>query len=140
MNGKVKNIVLAVSLVFNLAVIFFIVRGNVNDSTTQFISFERVQGGATMAQLVTAPLGTQIVFEPPEITLRKGERATLQISYAGEGKQGNWIIQAMYDPSFVSVQTGTHGIVITALELGECVIQTLNGSDFIAIARVRIIQ
>jgi hypothetical protein len=92
----------------------------------------------TAAMIVNAPLAGTVTWNPVEMTLRRGESASLQIASMIEGRQVNWIVQALFDPRIIAVNENPFGILITALAVGECILQTLTNDGIRDIAIIRV--
>ena len=123
-----KTIILSISLFLNVlfiatAILFFgIARNyraftffNLNDEPSSYNAF-----------LISLPAeNTEIVFGTAEFSLRRGARATIQLStILDNGLQANHVIQPLFDRSIVSVEQTGFGISIRALAVGETVLQT----------------
>jgi hypothetical protein len=119
-----------VSLLLNALFIFlFILAGFIKTSTLSFYNMDKAEGkDATFisaAALVSAPLDSEVVFNPIEIKLKRGEKAALQFSVVMEKNQANRLFEILYDRDIIDVAKTGYGFVITALKAGEVSIQTL---------------
>jgi len=136
---KVKTLVLSVSLLFNALAVTLLISA-IAGNTSSF-SFYRMDGGIAAAMIVSVPLSSgSVTFNPVEITLSVGESAFLQIAGAVEGRQVNWIIQALYDRRIISVSQNSGGITITAVNSGECVLQTFTNDGITDVAIIRVAE
>ena len=92
----------------------------------QAFSFYAPEGAFSAAVVASVPSGTGgVTFNAVEIHLKTGERAALQFSAVFDGKQSNYLINALYDRDVVSVTHTGYGARITALKPGVAVMQTL---------------
>jgi hypothetical protein len=139
---KIKTIVLIISLCINaLAVLLFTLIATGTPRNAAQLLFERDELAVTHAMLVSTPKNiSSIAFNSLDITLRKGESATLQFSNVIDGRQTNWVMQALYDHSIIKVEAAQFGIVITALNEGECVMQTITQVGITDIAYIRVVE
>ena len=137
---NVKTIILIISVLGNALSIALVVSA-VTSPRAAFISFSTpAQMSVTAAMVVSVPFDAGYVnFNPVEMTLRVGQSASLQISSVIAGQQANWIIQALYDRSILSISPNPQGITITAIAPGECVIQTLAGDGITDVAFIQVI-
>ena len=138
---KVKTLMLSLSLFGNALAVLFVV--SALTSATANISLYRMEGGISSAMIVSIPLGSEAAtatFGPVEITLRRGESAFLQFASVVEGRQANWIIQALYDHRVIDVSQNPTGITITGIDSGTCLLQTLTNDGIIDIAIIRILE
>jgi len=139
MTIKLKTVILAVSLLCNAAFAAFMTAALKSDNTS--VSFKELKGSIAAAMVVNFPAEPGgVMFNPPEINLKRGMSASVQISSVNEKRQADWVIQPLYDHRLVSVTSTPSGIVITALEKGECVVQAFTGKGFMDIAVVRVIE
>ena len=138
---KIKTVILIISLALNALFAMLAAGALRSKPAVQTLSFFQMEGSIVAAMVVSVPLETGgIVFNPAEIVLRKGESATLQISSVSGGMQANWIIQALYDRSVVSVSPNATGITITAIEIGECPLQTLASEGITDVALIKVVE
>ena len=137
-----KPILLYFSLFFNALFIFFILFSIFRNSSVSSLTFYNAgkanQSTMTAALITNSPAHSPIVYNAVEITLRPGEEAFLQFSGMIGTNQVNWIIEALYDRGVINVQKNAWGIVITAIQPGECVIQTLSNDGIRDFAFVRV--
>ena len=136
---KVKTLLFGLSLLCNALFIGLVINSLTSNAAS--FSFNRMDGGMASAVVVSVPLSSgAVTFNPVEITLRKGESAFLQIASVIDGRQANWIIQVLYDHNLIAVSKNAFGITITAIETGECVMQTLTNHGIIDVAIIRIVE
>jgi len=134
MQINVKSLFLAVSLFLNA--VFILIFALASSSKNSLISVY-ASTGHTAAAVVSTPSGS-VSFGLIEITLAPREKAFLQYSIFSERKQGNLIINALYDPTIVSVKTTSFGIEITALAEGSVLMQVLSNEGIKDIALITV--
>jgi len=93
----------------------------------------------TAAALVTVSSGS-VTFGPFQLSLPRGESAAVQFSAVQGGKQANWLVTALYDHSVIAVDKTSTGILITALEPGSTVMQTVTEDGIQDIAAVTVTE
>ena len=138
MKNIVKTILLTFSLGFNA--LFILVFMLVASSKSSTLSYYRPdKNGMTAAVVVSVPRSRAVVFEPVEITLQKNDQAALQYSVIASGAQANRLITALYDRDLIRVEDTGYGIIITALNEGDTMMQTVTADGIVNIARITII-
>lgn len=141
MRPRIKTITLVISLLLNGLVFLFTVLA-LSRHTASFSFYD--MGGTdhaaytTAAAVVSFPRGGNVLLGPVEITLKRGQSASLQFSAVSQNRQANYLITALYDRGVLKVDQNGFGIVITALEAGETTMQTLSDGGITDIARVRV--
>ena len=137
MNIPVKSIVLGISLAVNaLCVALFALALSAKPASLSYARPDDEYLAAAVLAIV--PPSASVVFNPVELTLKPGERATLQFSFIRDGRQANFLISALYDRDVVAVESSGYGVVITALAQGETLMQTLTADGIKDIALIRI--
>ena len=136
---KFKTILLVVSLLLNALFVWVVT--NALSGETRSLSFYAPEPSMTAAVVASVPPESgSIVFNVVEFTLKRGESASLQFSGLVEGKQANWIVESLYDHRVIHVRKSVYGIIITALEIGETVMQSVTGEGIQDIAFVKVIE
>ncbi|MCL2381223.1 MAG: hypothetical protein FWC64_06470 [Treponema sp.] len=138
MKIQIKTLVLGVSLSLNALSIALVI-GAVSANTAT-LSFYPKEAGITAAVIVSVPPDSTVTFNPVEITMRTGESAFLQIASAIDGRQANWLVQALYDRHVISTSPNASGVTITAVAAGECVMQTLTNDGIMDVAIIRVTE
>jgi len=134
---KIKSVLFVVSLVFNAFFILFLIFA-LTAKTSSFSFFDPGDMYITSAAVVSMPTSGEVVFDLIEITMSPGEISFLQFSYLVAGKQGNMLVNALFDHDIISVAHTGYGIEITALALGSTVIQTLANDGIRNVAKVTV--
>ena len=139
MIAKAKTFLFGLSLLCNALLIGLAV--NALAGNTASLSFYRMDKGMASAVIANVPaMPGAVTFNPVEITLKIGESASLQITSVIEGRQANWIINALYDRSVIAVSRNPFGITITAVGAGESVMQTLANNGIVDVAVIRVVE
>jgi len=133
-----KTITLIISLILNVLGIGLLLFSSSGQTST--LSFYATEDSVTSALVVSIPNERVGTFGTVQITLRKAESASLQLSSVIGGRQANWIVQPLYDHKIVSVSQSSTGIIITALEIGETAVQTLTNDGISDIAIIKVIE
>lgn len=121
------RVVFVISLVFNaLCAMFFSIALSAKNSSLTCYSMHGQS--ITAAAVVNVMDGTEVVFNPVGITMRRGEKASVQFSFLRDKIQTNYAVNAIYDRSIVSVTHTGYGIIITAITEGETILQTVTNS------------
>jgi len=124
MKIKIKSVIFAVSLFFNAAFISLLVLASFSKASR--VSFyDPGEGYFSSAAVVTVPSSAEVVFDLIEISLSLNEKAWIQFSIFSAGKQGNILVNPLYDPQVISVTPTGYGIEITALAAGSTLMQFL---------------
>jgi len=137
-NFNWKNLFLGLSLFFNFIFIILMV-------VSSFIKNTRINCAYTSPNTVTAasivnfPKDGKANFELLELTFKPKQKAVLQYSIISQDqKQSNLLINALYDPSVISVSNTGLGIEILALAEGSTLMQTLTNDGVRNIANVTV--
>jgi len=89
------------------------------------------------AFIISVPAeGSDIVFGPVEITLKKGGEASLQFAVLRDGRQSNMALEPLYDPAVVAIEPSGYGFVIRGINSGEAVLQVFAQGGFRDLARI----
>ena len=137
MKNKIKSVSFIISLLLNGAFILLFVLAARSD-TSHISFFAPSDGYITAAALVSFPKDGSASFELIELALKPRDKAYLQFSFSSDKKQGNLLLNALYDISIISVaQTGC-GIEITALSQGETVMQALTNEGIKNVAIITV--
>ena len=139
MQNKLKQILLAVSLSANgiFALLFVLA----SFSKASYISYyDPGEGYVAAAAVAAVPSGRSAVFDLVEINLKPGEKAFLQFSVSSGKRQGNILVNALYDHGVVSVSHTGYGIEITALAEGSTLMQTLASDGIKDVALVTVAE
>jgi len=94
----------------------------------------------TAAAVASFPRNGEVVFELIEISLNTGDKAFLQFAVVSDRKQGNMLLNTLYDPEIISVSHTGYGIEITALSQGSTLMQTLSNDGIKDVALIRVSQ
>jgi hypothetical protein len=142
-NPKTKTALLLLSAALNavfLAFLFFALTRKT--ASLSFYDMDRDgRSFLTAAALVSFPRNAgEAVFNTLEITLPKGESAALQFSSVLEHRQANWLVSTLYDHAVIEVRESGFGVIITAREPGEALMQAITGEGVRDIARVRVTE
>jgi hypothetical protein len=133
--------VLFISLGVNfLCILFFVLALSQKASSISFYDSRDGIERSTAGTLVSVPLFGQVIFNPVEITLHKGETATMQFSVVLQNRQANYLITAIYDHEIIGTAPTGFGVLITARETGETIMQTLGDNGFRDIALIKVIE
>jgi hypothetical protein len=139
---RLPTVLFAVSIVLNVALLalFALALSSKTASLSYFNLDEQAHSCTTAAAVVSIPGSAAVVFNPVEITLKKNDLAALQFSAVTRRVQSNWLITALYDHAVIAVSQTGYGILITALQEGETVMQTVTGEGVRDIARITVIE
>ena len=139
MQIKIKPILLTVSLLING--IFIVLIALASFSRPSYLSFYIPgEGYLATAAVAVIPSGGSAVFDLVEISLRPGEKAFLQFSVFSGNRQGNLLINAVYDHAVISVSPNGFGIEITALAEGSTLMQALASGGIKDVALVTVAE
>ncbi|GAB6390816.1 MAG: hypothetical protein MdMp014T_0189 [Treponematales bacterium] len=134
-----KTVLLGVSLAVNAAFLALFALSLSGDSGS--LSFERREDSLTAAAVVSVPaLEGKVVFGAVEITLKKGEEASVQFSGLLKGRQANWLLTPLYDHKVVKAEASSYGMTIKALEPGETLMQIIGEDGVRDVALVRVVE
>jgi len=132
---KLKSVLFIASVILN--VLFILILAFSLFSKSSLLSFyDPGDSYITSSAVVSSPLSGQVTFNMIEIYLTPGDKAYLQYSFLFEGKQGNLLLEALYDHGVISVSHTGYGIEITALSPGSTVMQTLTNDGIKNVAEV----
>lgn len=134
---KIKSVLFAVSLVLNAFFILILILASLV-KTAPLSFFNPGNGHVTSAAVVSVPPSAGVVFDLIEISMTPGEKAFLQFSFFAAGKQGNLLINALFDHDVISVTHTGYGIEITALTHGSTVMQTLTNDGIKNVAAITV--
>jgi len=139
MKFKIKSILFGLSLFLNgFFILLFVFASQVKTSNISY--FSPGDGYITAAAVVSFPHNGEAVFQLIEISLNTGEKAFLQFSIVSDRKQGNMLLNALYDPEIISVSHTGYCIEITALSQGSTLMQILSNDGIKDIALIRVSQ
>jgi len=139
MKFKIRSVLFGLSLFLNGFFILMFVFASL--SKTSNISFQSPGDGyITAAAVVSFPRNGEAVFQLIEISLNTGEKAFLQFSVVSDRKQGNMLLNALYDPEIIGVSHTGYCIEITALSRGSTLMQILSNDGIKDIALIRVSQ
>jgi hypothetical protein len=126
------NVFFFLSLFLNIIFIIFLVLAlGKNVSSFAFYDIEK-EGGEYLnaAAVISVPKTGTAVFGPLEITLEKGQKAAVQFSVIAGKNQINIANESVFDHRIISVDKTGYGIIITALETGDTVMQSFFDDGF----------
>jgi hypothetical protein len=124
-------VVLSISLVFNLAIVFFMIF-----NTSSFLSYKKIDNYFSGAQLVSVPKGRRVEFGTVTVSLQEGDVAYLQYSAMLEGDQLNYSNRYLYDGNIIRVEDDAFGVKITAVKEGEALLQVFSNDGFSNVANI----
>ena len=127
------------SLILNGIFIVMLVMASFSKSSSFYFQTPP-DGHTTAAAVVSIPSDGEAVFELITVSLKPGEKVFLQFSFVSSKKQMNLLINSLYDPSVISVFNAAYGIEITALSVGETLMQTLTNDGIKNVALIRVVQ
>jgi len=136
MRIKIRPILFVVSLVVNGIIIFLLVLASF--SNTKNMTFFAPDDHITAAAFVSFPQAGYASFDFIEIGMKPLDTAFLQFSTFSVGKQGNLLLNTLYDPHIISVTQTGYGIEIHALSEGFTLMQTLTNVGIKDIALIRV--
>jgi hypothetical protein len=141
---RIKTVLLAVSSALNVLSVFLLVSALALPGKTASVSFRVPEDGGkpyvAAALVAVFPGESEAVFNPVEITMKKGETAALQFSVVSRGSQANWLFTPLYDHAALAVRPEGFGLLVTALAGGETRLQTLTDAGVRDIAVIRIAE
>jgi len=124
MKINIKSVIFGVSLLFNAVFILLLLLASFTKAS--HVSFyDPDDGYFSSAAVAGVPSSGEVVFSRIDISLSPNEKAYLQFSVFAGGKQGNILINPLYDPQIVSITPTGYGIEITALAAGSTLMQFL---------------
>jgi len=132
-----KTIIFILSLLLNSIIIILIIF-SFSKKKSFIYCFPVDDNYQTAATIISFPKENSAVFDPFEISLKIGQTAKLQYSVISKRNQANFLINAIYDPSIISVSHSAFGIEIKALSKGSTLMQavTIDGVKNIALITV----
>jgi hypothetical protein len=144
MSRRIKRIIFSVSVTVNVLFLVLFALA-LSGRPPEAFSFYQIQDEtepyASSALVVSAPARPDTVsFNPVELTLQPGEQASLQLSALFEGRQANWLLNALYDHDMIRIEKTGFGIVITALVPGVSSLQLVGDSGITDFAVVNVIE
>jgi hypothetical protein len=135
----VKTIVCVVSLALNaLFIALFALAVSSRVSSISFYTMDERYFASAL--VISVPRDTVVVFNMAEIELRAGDQAALQLSAVSNGRQTDWLLNALFDRSILAVENTGFGILITALAPGETTMQFVTVDGVRNIARVTVVE
>jgi hypothetical protein len=135
MKNVIKVILVTLSVLLNAALIlFFVFALSTKSSVITF--YNAGVNMKTAAVVASAPVNSNIILSAPEITMRKGEQASLQFSLFIDGKQSNYKVNTVYDHSLISTTETGYGVLIAALEKGETIMQAITSEGVTDVAKI----
>jgi hypothetical protein len=143
-----KTVLVIASLLVNALFLFVTVSAFTGTTAQAQISFYDMRNAGdgttrytTAAAVVSVPAEAGSVrYGPLELSLLKGEKAALQFSAVTGKKQANRLIAPLCDRKIVRIDETGFGMVITALEAGTTVLQTLAEQGIIDIAVITVTE
>jgi hypothetical protein len=133
-----KTIALVVSVALNALFIAFVAAA-LSSHSAALSFYDMGPSHTTAALVVTFPSGSSgAVFGPVHLRLKKGEQAAIQFSAYTQKKQANYLINALYDRGILRHENTGYGVIVTALEAGETVMQTLGGEGIDDLAAITV--
>jgi len=133
-----KQIVFALSLFLNVIIIALLVFSS-SRKKSNVSCFPIDDDSLIAASVISFPKEGSAVFDSFELSLKPGQTARLQYSIVSSDRgQANFIINAIYDPSVISVSNDGFGVEIKALSEGRTLMQslTIDGVKNIALITV----
>jgi len=138
MKFNVKSFIFAVSLFFNLIITALMVFSSFQKNSKIICSYAD-ENSITAASVVTFPKDGRANFDNLELSLKPGQKAILQYAVVFPAqKQANLLINALYDPSVISVRNTGLGVEILALAEGSTLMQALTNDGVKNIANVTV--
>jgi hypothetical protein len=137
-----KKTLVAVSFILNGVFILLLLSLLILKRPAAVSFFDPGEAGySTGACIVSVPAeGADLVFGPPEFSLRAGGRAYVQFSVLSGGRQLNLAFEAICDRSVVSAEASGYGLIVTALRPGETALQVFAASGVRDIAIIRVLE
>jgi len=139
METKIKSGFFVLSLTLNGIFIATLIAASFSKSS-RFYYETPPDNFITAAAVVSLPSGDEAVFELVTISLKPGEKAFLQFSFITRNKQGNLLINSLYDPAVISISNASYGVEITALSEGETLMQTITIDGIKNVALIRVVS
>ena len=135
---KLKSILLCFSLMLNICFLTIIIISFF--SKTSIISFFMPEDDNyyTVSAIVSVPDNSFVMFDVIDITLKPDQKAYYQYSVQKNKKQGNILINALYDPEIISVTQTGYGIEIHAIKEGFTLMQTFMNDGIKNIALITV--
>jgi hypothetical protein len=133
----IKTVLFGISLFFNFVFIFLLFMSSLS-KTSQFSYYYPDKGYITAAAVASVPGNASASFGVIEINIKPGETAFIQFSVVSSGKQGNLLVNALYDPDIISVAQTGYGIVITARSEGSTLMQTFTNDGIKNLAHITV--
>lgn len=136
---KIKSVLFGLSLFLNGFFILMFVFASLS-KTSNVTFFSPGDGYITAAAVASFPQGGSAVFELVEISLCAGEKAFLQFTVVSDRKQGNMLLNALYDPEIIQVSHTGYGIEIFALSEGSTLMQILSNDGIKDVALINVLR
>ena len=138
MKINVKSFIFALSALFNLIVISLLILSAFSKNS-RISCFFTGENSITAACVVNFPKDGKAVFGNLELSLKPGQKAFLQYSVVSPGqKQADFLINALFDPSVISVSHAGVGVEILALAEGTALMQAVTNDGVKNIALVTV--
>jgi len=133
-----KTFIFSLSLLFNAVFVFLLALSSFSKNS-RISCFYTDENSITAACVVNFPRDGKVVFDNLELSLKPGQKAFLQFSVlSSDQKQSNFLVNALFDPSVVSVSPSGFGVEIFALAEGETLMQAVTNDGIKNIAAVRV--
>jgi len=125
MHIKLKSVFFIISLSFNALIAFLLIFSSLSKNSTFYYHSSDDDNTTTAAAVISIPKDAKAAFDLLEITIKQGQKAYIQFSIiTGNKKQGNVLLNALYDPEIISITNTGYGIEITGLKEGATLMQT----------------
>jgi hypothetical protein len=139
MKPVVKRVLVGMSVLANAAFgALMIMSARMNVGAINY--FDAGAGYAVTANVVSVPEGARVQVGVPEIILKPGQKAALQLSVAKNGRQSNYTLYALYNDRVASVETDGWGLTVIAIAEGETTLQTMTNDGFRNIAVIKVVS
>jgi hypothetical protein len=140
MQINLKSFLFGLSVFVNCLFILLFVFASVSSSDRKNISFEAPDGYITGATIISVPSGAMAVFSPVEVSMKTREKIVIQYSFFASNKQGNMLINAIYDPDIISVSYTGAVIEIYARSAGTTMMQDLTVDGIMDVALITVYE
>lgn len=96
-------------------------------NTAAFVCPKPDEANASSAFIISLPMeNTDINWNTPSVTLRKGDSCYIQLSTLLDNQQINTGIEPLYDHNVLNVKTMALGVSVTAIGEGSTSLQTIS--------------
>jgi hypothetical protein len=136
-----KNIFLIISLILNaVGIAFFSLAFTSRGASFVYYPGDKRGDNISSAMIVTVPAkSASVTFNPVRMTLHVGDTAALQVSAARDGRQGNILLNLLYDHTIVTIRPTGYGVTITARKAGATTAQIVTENGILDAAIITVI-